>query len=336
MPRLTIKEIAKIAEVSPSAVSIVLNGKKGVSDKTRKKVQEIVKRLNYTPNPSSRRLLFNKTNNIAVLFEHSVSPLEHLFHSELNRILLHKCETAGYNLVFTSAKVEDDGVILPNVVKSYDVDGIILYGEINPLIVSNIKNLDIPFIVIDSHSDMPDVLSVRADYFDAANKATKYLIDSGHKRIAYLGSDVSLGFGAQTFSGFKKAIEEYYIQLPANWIQMDAFDEDSAYECMRRLILKEDLPSAVFCAADIYALGAIRCIKAHELIVPDDISVIGIDDILLSRYIDPPLTTIHINKEEMAGFAFDILVNKLENREVKSKMISSGQLVIRKSVKPIS
>ena len=108
MPRLTIKEIAKIAEVSPSAVSIVLNGKKGVSDKTRKKVQEIVKRLNYTPNPSSRRLLFNKTNNIAVLFEHSVSPLEHLFHSELNRILLHKCETAGYNLVFTSAKVEDD------------------------------------------------------------------------------------------------------------------------------------------------------------------------------------------------------------------------------------
>jgi LacI family transcriptional regulator len=78
------------------------------------------------------------------------------------------------------------------------------------------------------------------------------------------------------------------------------------------------------------------CIKAHELIVPDNISVIVIDDILLSRYIDPPLTTIHINKEEMAGFAFDKLVNKLENGEVKSKMISSGQLVIRKSVKPIS
>lgn len=335
MPKLTIKEIAKIAGVSPAAVSIVLNDRKGVSDETRKKVRDIVEKLQYAPNPNSRRLLFNKTNNIAVLFKKNLSPMEHLFHSELNRVILHECESLGYNLMFTSVTVDNDNVVLPTVIKSYDVDGIIFYGDIDPLILNSIKKFDIPYIIADSHSPASDIPGVRADYMQAAYTATGYLIGIGHRNIAYIGTNSMPQYGTQTFSGFKKAIEENKIALPINWIQMDANDEESAFKCMENILSYDQLPTAVFCAADIYAIGVMRCIKQHSLQIPEDISVIGIDDIILSNYVEPPLTTVKIDKEEMGKIAMDMLIKKIEKKEVKNQIVNSDNLVIRTSTKQI-
>lgn len=333
MPKLTIKEIAKIAGVSPSAVSIVLNNKPGVSEATRKNVMEIVEKLQYTPNPNSRRLLFNKTNNIAVLFPRNTSPLEHFFYSELNRVILHECESLGYNLIFTSVTIEDNNVLLPNVVKSYDVDGIIFYGDVDPLVLNNIRRFDIPFILVDNHLSAPDILSVSADYMQAAYTATKYLISVGHRDIGFIGTSAQAYFSAQTFSGFKKAIAEHQIPLPINLIQIDANDENTAYECMNNILLFGNKPTAVFCSADIYAIGATRCIKDHGLRIPEDISIIGIDDIILAQYVEPPLTTIKIDKVEMGKIAVDLLVKKVEKKEVESTIVDSSEIVIRKSTK---
>lgn len=330
---MTIKEIAKIAGVSPAAVSIVLNDRKGVSDETRAKVKEIVEKLQYSPNPNSRRLLFNKTNNIAILFKRNISPMEHLFHSELNRVILRECESFGYNLMFSSITVDHDNVSIPTVIKSYDVDGIISYGDIDTLILNSIRKFDIPYIIVDSHSTTTDISAVRADYMQAAYTATGYLISIGHRNIAYIGTNSMPQYGAQTFSGFKKAIEENKIALPINWIQMDANDEESAFKCMGNILSYDQLPSAVFCAADIYAIGVMQCIKQHGMQIPQDISVIGIDDILLSRYIDPPLTTVKIDKEEMGRIAMDMLVNKIKKKEVKNQVVRSDNLVVRASTK---
>jgi len=333
MPKLTIKEIAKIAGVSPAAVSIVLNDRKGVSDETREKVKGIVEKLQYAPNPNSRRLLFNKTNNIAVLFKKNLSPMEHLFHSELNRVILHECESLGYNLMFTSVTIDNDNVVLPNVIRSYDVDGIILYGDIDPLILNSIKKFDIPYIIIDSHSTTPDILSVSANYSEAAYTAASYLVGIGHRNIAYIGTSSLPQYGAQTFSGFKKAIEENKIALPINWIQMDANDEGSAFRCMENILSYDQLPTAVFCAADIYAIGVMKCIKQHGMEIPEAISVIAIDDIILSRYVEPPLTTVKIDKEEMGRIAIDMLIKRIEKKDVKNQIVCSNNLVIRASTK---
>lgn len=336
MAKLTIKEIAKIAGVSPSAVSIVLNNRSGVSEETRQKVLEIVEKLQYTPNPSSRRLLFNKTNNIAVLFEKNASPLEHFFHSELNRVILHECESLGYNLIFTSITIKGENVLLPNVIKSYDADGVIFYGDVDPIIINSIKRFNIPFIIVDSHSVNPEILSVSADYAEASYTATKHLIDLGHRDIAYIGSSFSPHFSSQTFSGFKKVIEENKISLPINWIQIDANDEESAYNCMKNILSYDKLPTAVFCSADIYAINAMKCIKEHGLKIPDDISVVGIDDIILSRYVDPPLTTVKIDKEQMGKIAIDLLIKKIEKADVTNKSVLSNKLVIRSSTREYS
>lgn len=341
MPKLTIKEIAKIAGVSTSAVSIVLNNKKGVSEETRKKVTQIVDNLQYAPNPNSRRLLFNKTNNIAVLFKRNISPLENLFYSELNRVIICECDNYGYNLIFTSVAVENNNIIFPNIIKSYDVDGVIFYGDMDPLIINGIKKFDIPYLIVDTHSPTPDALCVYADYAQAAYTATSYLISIGHRRIAHIGNSMLTHYSFQTFSGFKKAIEEYKLEIPINWIQIntpvDAGDEQTAYKCMNNILSYETLPSAVFCASDIYAIGAIKCTKDHGLKVPDDISIISIDDIILSNYIEPPLTTVRIDKTDMAKIAVSMLVDKIENKdkEIINHMVISNNLIKRASTKEL-
>lgn len=331
MPKLTIKEIAKIAGVSPSAVSIVLNNRTGVSEETRKKVSEIVERLQYVPNQNSRRLLLNKTDNIAVLFKKNASPLEYLFYSELNRVILHECESLGYNLIFTSVTLENDKVILPSVIRSYDVDGIIFYGDVDSLITNSIKKFDIPYVIVDSHYIAADTLNVSADYMEAAYTTTKYLIELGHKNIAYIGNSTQSHFSSQTFSGYKKAVEENKLVIPMHWVQIGADDEDTSYACMNNIFSYDMHPTAVFCAADIYAIGALKCIKDKGLKVPQDISVIGIDDIILSKYVDPPLTTVKIDKVEMGKIAIELLTKKIENTVAENRVVSSDSLVIRAS-----
>ncbi len=331
MEKLTIKEIARIAGVSPSAVSIVINNKKGVSDETRKKVSSIIEKLQYIPNPSSRRLLFNKTNNIAILFEKNLSPMEHLFYSELNRVILHECETEGYNLMFTSITVENGNVIFPNIIKAYDVDGIILYGNIDRIIINSIKKFDIPRIVIDNHLADPETLSVNADYEEAASAAARHLVGLGHRDIAYIGNAELPNFNSQTFSGFKKVMEQNNISIPVNWIQMDANTKESAAACMKKILSGTHRPSAVLCSADIYAIGAIKSIRESGLRIPEDISITGIDDIVLSRYVEPPLTTVKIDKTEMGRTAFSMLIKKINGKDVSNTQIASDNLVARGS-----
>lgn len=335
MAKQTIKEIAKIAGVSPSAVSIVLNNRTGVSDETRQKIAEIIEKLQYTPNPNSRRLLLNKTNNIAVLFKKNISPLEHLFHSELNRIILLECETLGYNLIFTSTSIHNDNVLLPNIIKSYDVDGIIFYGDVDPIIINSINKFDIPYIIVDSHIVDINTLSVSADYMESAYTATNYLIKLGHSKVAYIGNSLLFHYNNQTFAGFKKAIEENKIIMPINWLQFDANNEQTAYHSMENILSYEQLPTAVFCSADIYAIGAIKCIKDHNLRIPDDISVIGIDDIILSQYIEPPLTTVKIDKAEMGRIAIEMLIKKIDKLNVENQVVASKNLILRSSTKEL-
>jgi LacI family transcriptional regulator len=296
-------------------------------------VQKIIEQVNYTPNPNSRRLVFNRTNNIVVLFKRNISPLNHYFYSEINNVILHECEIRGYNLIFASMKIEEDQVEFPNVIKSYDVDGILFYGDIEPFVLNSLDKYSIPYVVIDSHSPDSRRLSVTADYDAATYTAVSYLIKSGHRSIAYIGNSFLANFSAQTFSGYKKAIEESSLATNLQWIQLDAQDEFSAYQCMNNILSSNTLPTAVFCSADIYAIGAIRCIKEAGLKVPEDFSTVSIDDIVLSRYTDPMLTTVKIDKVEMGRIAMDLLIRKIQGESVESVLTKADTLVVRDSAK---
>jgi len=335
MGRKTIHDVARLANVSPSAVSIVLNNKPGVSDATRKSVLEIIDQLGYAPNPNSRRLLFNKTNNIAILFPKSASPLDHSFYSEINTAVLHECEKKGYNLIFASFSTKNDKVQFPDLIKARDVDGVIFYGDVAPAVLSALAKYELPHIIIDSHTLLPDVLFVSADYCHGAQVAVRHLIELGHREIGYIGNFADTDFGAQTLSGYQKAMAEAGLSAPEHWIACEAASEDSAYQCMEEILACPQRPTAIACGADIYAIGVIRCIKAHGLRVPEDFSVAGIDDILLSRYTDPTITTVKIDKGEIGKTAVKLLIQAISGEKVAGVTICSDQLIPRKSTQTI-
>jgi DNA-binding LacI/PurR family transcriptional regulator len=342
MGRVTIKDVASMAGVSPTAVSLAMNGKPGISAATREKILQVVKQMEFTPNESSRRLLFQRTGNIALLMGGDSSLLDQSFYSELNNHLLRECERRRYNVIYCIANVdEDSSVILPNVIKSRDVDGIIVMGYLDTRIIRKIHSSGIPIMIVDNYLPEPDVCNVVFDYFQAALSAMEYLIACGHSQIGYIGSDISGNmlkfFSQQTFMGFKTVLEKYNLSMPASWMQMGARDEYTAGLEMDKMFHAKTLPTAILCSGDIYAIGAMRSIKAHGLRVPEDISVIGIDDILLSQYVEPALTTIRVDRQALANMAINLLVERIEQGKVQEQAICPGHLLIeRKSVRALA
>lgn len=299
---------------------------------------EIVERLQYTPNPNSRRLLSKRTNNIAVLFKSDALPLDHFYYSELTCEILKECERQGYNLIFASIRINGDQIVLPQVVCTYDVDGIIIYGDMETAVLGELRQYDIPFVLVDCHEVVPGVTCVHVDYAAAALAAVEYLIQCGHHDIAYLGGGNSPGFGAQTFSGFCRALELHQITIPLKWIQnsMRESDENLHVRCLEHIFSSKPYPTALFCAADLYAINAIRFLKGKGLRVPEDVSVIGIDDILLARYVEPKLTTVRVDNVAMGRAALSSLLRRIGKQHVNNTVINPGDLIERDSVRALS
>jgi LacI family transcriptional regulator len=341
MGRVTIKEVARIAGVSPSAVSIAMNGKSGISEQTRAKILQIVDQMGYTPNENSRRLLFNRTNNILILMDNKASILDQVFYSELNNQLLRECEKRQYSVVYSIAGIEGEStVVLPKAIKSRDVDGIIVMKYLDPHIISQISSYSLPIVIIDNYLPIAHVYNVVFDYRQAAVMAMEHLVECGHKNIGYIGSDtngIARYFSQQTFTGYKQVLEKYNLAVQGSWMQANSTDEVHAALDMDRILNSSSIPTAVLCSGDIYAIGAMRSIKAHNLKIPDDISVIGIDDVLLSQYVEPALTTVRLDRQCLAEMAVELLISCIEQTPSASlKICHKMNLVERVSVKRIT
>lgn len=333
--KLTIREIAKMAGVSPTAVSFVINSKPGVSDETRRKVNEVIKNTNFVPSMNSRRLFFKKSYNISIVINKTSSPFDNLFYFEIAKGLLEKSKQYGYNIVFTDVDIKGSTIILPDIIKHNDTDGVIFLQDTDKVVLKEIDKNNIPYVVVDAHSTPENITVVAADYELSSYFAVSYLIKSGHKDIAFIGSSFIPGFHMQVFGGYKRALDEINASVPLSWIQNDAVDETSSYKCMEKILCSKSAPTAVFCAGDIFAIGAMKCTKENGFGVPKDISFISIDDILLSRYFETKLTTIRIDMTQMGKIAMELIIKKINNEPVKSVIVESNNLIIRDSVRKI-
>lgn len=329
MKKITVKEIARMAGVSVTAVSFVLNNKPGVSDETRQKVQKIIDKTGFKPNINSKKLLFHKSFNICLMINDFSSPFEDLFYFEVTRGILRRSKE--YNYSITIAKPSVSKSELPDIVYSGDTDGIIFMQDISKKLMEKAISSKIPFVVVDSHSFDEKITSIMPDYRKATYDATKHLLTRGHRKIAILASKTVPNFYKQTISGFKDAIKEHSVKPNPDFCSKTAVDEDTAYEAARQLFLGEKKPTAIVCTVDSFAIGAMRCAKDLNLSIPRDVSFIGIDDILLSRYIEPKLTTIGIDKVEMGKLATDILLQKIKGESPRSVLLPM-ELIVRDSV----
>ena len=331
MSNFTIKEIARMAGVSPTAVSFVLNNKEGVSEETRKKVTEVIRKTNFKPSINSRRLSLKKSFNISIVMKQSSSPFLDLFYFEIAKGVLEKSKEYGYNVVFTDLSNENN-FDLAKIINFEDTDGVIFLQDTETSILNETDKYNIPFVVVDTHSANNNFISINADYELSSYTATRFLIDKGHQDIAFISSSFIPGFYLQTFTGYQRALEETHITVRPSWIQIDATDDLSAYQCMEKILQDPSLPTAVFCAVDFFAIGAMRCVKNHNYVVPNDFSFVGIDDILLSRYIEPPLTTIRIDKVQMGLLAMELLMKIIEGEPVETIIVESDNMIVRNTV----
>lgn len=321
MAKLTIVDIARIAGVSPSTVSLVMNKRPGISDDTRRRVMDVVERMNFAPSQSARSQILKSTQNIAVLFNMNSHPLENLFQESLNKHILRYCTDHEFNLVFVACSFEDDSspVTLPNILRSHGVDGVISYGYVPISVITALQELELPYLLLDSHQLPNHSMSLHVDYFSASQMAMRHLMAQGHTQIAYIGGSFPPLWSQQTFEGYRSTLGEAGIVVPLGWIQMqsrDSDDDNSAFRQMQEILHSGVIPTAVFCAADIYAIGAVRAVKQAGLRVPEDISIMGIDDILISSYIDPPLTTIRVDTHRLANQGCDMLFESIRLGEV--------------------
>ncbi|MEJ5283937.1 MAG: LacI family DNA-binding transcriptional regulator [Brevinematia bacterium] len=335
---VTMADVAKKAGVSIMTVSRVINGVKGkVSEETRKKVLEIVKELNYYPNSVGRALHGSKLKTIGV-----VSPLvtagivlENPFYYELMMGIEDVCTEKGYDVMISTRKRLKHSDYLKNYYER-KVDGLIIIApDISTIDFNSIEKDNIPVILVGERTTH-NINYVDADNENGGFLAVEYLYKKGHRKIAILTGNQTMRNSIDRLNGFLKAIKHYKLDLKEEWILNGNFTYQGGMECAKMLSKQKEIPTAVFCSNDLSALGFLNEIKRYGIKVPEDISIIGFDNIYASQYSTPPLTTIRQPIIEMGKAAAELLLTKIHNKD----MISQGRIfpvniIERDSVKKI-
>jgi LacI family transcriptional regulator, galactose operon repressor len=335
----TIKDIAKTVGVSCTTVSNVIHGKPGrVSAETIIKINKAIEDLNYVPNMSARSLVSNSSKVIGVI-NHIVTTrdknfMEDPFHSIFIGAIESTLRENGYYLMLRTVETSQD---LNFFLRNWNVDGLILTGIYEDDFYSVLTKLNIPVVLIDSYVSNPNICNVSLEDFNGGYLATKYLIDHGHRSIAFASPFIKYkGVVSERFDGYKKALSEANIEFNKNLVFEQELDTPTAIALGKSLAKRDDF-TAIFSTADILAAGIITGLKQAGKKVPDDISIIGFDDINLCNLISPALTTIHQDAHLKGKLSVNYIIDKLENKPIHQKeTILPVRVVERDSVMSIS
>ncbi|MGB4660151.1 MAG: LacI family DNA-binding transcriptional regulator [Mobilitalea sp.] len=331
---VTIKDVAKEAGVAVSTVSNVLNQVNIVSEDTRKKVLAVVDRLQYVPNMNAKFLKTNKRNTIG-LFLPSIQG--DFYRMLMQSVHLH-CKLRGYLLnIYVSNENTSDEIY--SMIISSGVEGAIVMNErLHQEYVDRIAQTKLPMVFIDREYSGNNMSSVFIDNIAGATLAMEFLIRQGHRRIGYFHG-IKNTDDDNRFLAYKNVMSKYHLPLDESIILTGYFEEPVAYSEMRVLLLKGiEMPDAFFCANDEMALGCIQALRDAGINVPEDVSVIGFDDILLSAYYSPALTTIQSPVNELGNVSTNELLRIInaekENGNTEGREVGlQPTLTIRDSCK---
>lgn len=332
----TIKDVAKKAGVSITTVSFVLNNRTDVaiSEEVKKRVFTVAKELDYHPSAMAAGLAGRRTRNIGVVFYLEDKVISNQFYSFVIEGIVKETVGKNFNLLFSyvdSAYVGTQN--LPKIVREKNVDGVILVGRSEPTMVTDIRERRIPVVAVDNFPVLKDVDTVQTDNKRGAALAVDHLIQLGHRNIGFLtiaGGRPSL---EERKEGWKAAHAKNNLVAGKEYIfESDALTFYEGYAKAKEVLKKQKKMTALFCVNDEMAAGALRA--AHEMgrSVPQDLSIAGFDNITMSNYTDPPLTTISAAKEYMGKMAVDRIMELLENRALPPHRLEAPvELIVRQS-----
>ncbi|QOX65837.1 LacI family transcriptional regulator [Anoxybacterium hadale] len=337
--QVTIKEIAKEAEVSTATVSMILNNKdKNISEATRNRVLEIAKKRNYIPNTMARSLVTRHTRTIGLIMPDIVNP----FFPEIARGAEDRASKSRYSIIYCNT---DDNLIREDsyvdILTEKMVDGIIFtHSADRKGSTERLKRCQVPIILIDRDYDLPNVIGkVLVDNTKASQMAVNYLLSKGYRKIAYIAGSMNTQTAQDRLEGYKKALEESNLECSQRYIKIGEYKSQWGSDATKEF-LREGIPfDAIFGGNDLIAIGAMKALKEAGLKVPDDIGVMGFDDIYMSSIVEPSLTTIKQPNYEMGYKAAELLINSIEGhgeqREAHDaeKAILGTELTIRESTR---
>lgn len=332
---VTLNDIAKKAGVSLATVSLALNGSNKVNKDTKNRIKKIAEELNYVPNARARALVKKSTKTIGLVIPEVVNP----FFAELAQSIKDYVRSQDFNVILCSTDYQSEEELrYINMFRSGQVDGAIfacagdLMAEHNDLIIKLVKE-NIPVVYVDRDGLNHDLIPiVKSDIYHAAYQAADYLISLGHKNLGFIGQSV------ERLSGVKSALKNQGLEIKEKNIYYDYLKMEGGYAAGEKIAARDEKPEAVVCLNDEMAIGVIQALIAKDVKVPEEISVVGIDNIKMANFYNPSLTTVNIPVSKMGEKAAEILMKKITGKTLSPKekfFIFPTKLVIRDSTRKI-
>lgn len=331
-----IREVAKLSGVSPASVSRILNNDPTyhATEETVKRVIAVAKKLNYKipENRKSKR----KNFRFGCISRMTVEHTKDSYFSSIANSIQNFCKKNNIEFELLQSQFDIEKPKVLDMFLSSDLNGVILMGDVEPSVMNAISSRGISIVGIDTSYDNID--NVRYNRYQAGCYAMQYLLDKGHKEIAYVGSNIypRNNWDLGRFDAYKKMLSHANIPIKQEWILDCKWQRETCYNLVCDLLSKPNRPSAFFVASDHMAISAMSAIADCGLKIPEDISIIGITDIEISKYLTPPLTTIKIPQEEIGIIAASTLLSRVnKDKTVAKQIFIPTTLIERKSVKHI-
>ncbi|MFN2297285.1 MAG: LacI family DNA-binding transcriptional regulator [Anaerolineales bacterium] len=306
---VTIRDVAREAGVSVSTVSRVLNGKDDISEETVKKVLAVVQDLGYASSLAARGMRSRRTNVLGLIMPNVAL---HYSQEVLRGVSRAIAELETDLVIFTSGNMNSENIAQRERSSVALLNGGITDGAIMVTPTATQFTTHAPLVIIDPNSETPDYPSIIATNREGAMDAMRYLTGLSHRRIGHISGRMELASAKQRLQGYRDGLAEAGIPLREEWIQTGDYTADTAAACTRRLLALPEPPTAIFAANDMSAMGVYQVAGELGLRIPDDLSVIGFDNIYESAYLKPPLTTIDQFIEKMGVMATEMLATMVK------------------------
>jgi LacI family transcriptional regulator len=328
----SLRDVARLAGVSVPTASQALNGRARISAKTRKRVAEAARRLRYTPHAAARRLILGRSDAVAIVPGSNMTGIfSDLFYRAVLTGVGGAFEEAGYRMLITPPlRGASQPPPFVQMARAREVDGVLIAGEVDARWVDDAVETGTPVVLLDNHLPGTAVPAVVNDNAGGAYRATQHLIELGHTRIGFVGATVGYPFGRETRDGYRRALADAGLSPDPALERLVPIDAERAREAADALLSLAEAPSAIFAVTDLLALGIIAAAQERGLAIPQDLSVVGMDDIELAALTTPPLTTVRVAKEEMGRRAAQVLLDLVRGREVSPRVVVlPNDLVVR-------
>lgn len=341
--KATVRDVAKIAGVSVATVSNVINGIDKVSEETKRHVLSVMKGLDYQPNLTARSLARNKSNLIGLLLpitdeglDASLLLRDNPFYGEFISGAEFVADEKGYDILITGVR---PGQSCREWIAKRNLDGAVFIGNYSIVIAEDVKKCNSQLVLIDTYDEgIQNFHNIGIDDKLGGYIGTRYLLDMGHRQIAFAGSNILVdGVVHRRFEGYKQAMGEEQIDRFNSLIFQEAISFEGGYRIGLKILERNQQITAVFTAADIMAFGIMKAFYEHGKMIPKDLSIVGFDDISTCKYTFPSLTSVRQPIYQKGVIAAETLIDAVENGVTEIKNIKVPiELVERDSVRKIS